>query len=130
MMKGYKTQMGTTLESCSHFVTCESLHSMTPGYGYLGWLHFHLFRACAFHRFLLQPIAFRTCLLRLCLPAVPRFSFRSTFPDGASLRLQSSSSLASISFLHRTSQTFRQFCSPVYFRNSRFLLFPVFNSTF
>ena len=63
--------MGTTLASCSHFVTCESLHSMTPGYGYLGWLHFHLFRACAFHRFLLQPIAFRPNLLRLCLPAVP-----------------------------------------------------------
>ena len=77
---GYKTQMGTTLASCSHFVTCELLHSMTPGYGYLGWLHFHLLRAYAFRCFILQPIAFRPCLLQLCPLAVPSVFFSVNLP--------------------------------------------------
>ena len=35
-----------------------------------GWLYFHLLHACAFCRFIIQPIAFGLCLLQHHLPAV------------------------------------------------------------
>ena len=45
--------------------------SAASGYGYRGWLLFHLRSACAFCRFIFQPIAFGFCLLQHRLPAVP-----------------------------------------------------------
>jgi len=66
---GYKTQMGTTLSSCSHFVVFELLHPRRQAT--VMWLV--VFQSSSCLRILsiyFQPIAFGFCLLQHHLPAV------------------------------------------------------------
>jgi len=91
---GYKTQMGTTLSSCSHFVAFELLQPRRQAT--VMWLVAFSSSSCL-----------RILLIYFCNPSLSGFAFysitfrlsigsslRSNFPDGAFYRMQCGSSLS------------------------------------
>jgi hypothetical protein len=67
---------------------------VASGYGYYGWLHFHLLRTCALCRFIFQPIAFGFCLLQHRLQAVPSAFLAVGLPGRSVLQTQCGTFLA------------------------------------
>jgi hypothetical protein len=89
--------------------------SAASGYGYHGRLYFHLRCACAFRRFIFQPIAFRFCLLQHYLLAVPSVFLAVDLP-GRSVFTEYNMVLflRSVLLLYGTLPAFQLSCSPEY----------------
>ena len=85
-----------------------------PGYGYHGWLHLFSPPACAFRYYFCCPSLLDSAFYGVTLLLSLRFSFRITFPDGVSDRIQCGASLAIGSAAVRTIRAFQPSCSPGY----------------
>ena len=96
-----------------------------------GWSYFHLLRACAFCRFIIQPIAFGFCLLQHHLPAV-----LTVVPCGKPSRTECymeyrvERHLRSVLLLYGTLLASQLYCSPEYYKKTCISFLSVLNSTF
>ena len=125
---GYKTQMGTTFWSSSHFVAFELLRlrrQITV-----------IMAGCIFIRFLLthsvdyfQPVAFGNCLLQQNLRAVRSVYLAVNLGGRSVKRIRQNSSLSIRIFAVRNRQALRLSRSPEKSENC-VSFFPVFNPTF
>ena len=93
-VKSIKTQMGTTLSSCSHFVACELLHLRRQATVIMAGCIFTFFVLAHSVDLFFNPSLLDSAFYSITLWLSLRFSLRSTFPDGAFYRIQCGSSLA------------------------------------
>jgi hypothetical protein len=87
---------------------------VASGYCYHGWLHFQLLPASAFRCYFCCPSLSGSAFYGFTILLSLRFSFRITFPDGVSDRIQVGSSLAIGSSAVRFIRAFQPSCSPGY----------------
>ena len=109
-----KTQMGTTLLELFPFRRWRISSPVASGYCYHGWLHFHFLPARAFRYYFCCPSLSGSAFYGFTILLSLRFSFRITFPDGVSDRIQFGSSLAIGSSAARFIRAFQPSCSPGY----------------
>jgi hypothetical protein len=126
----YKTQMGTTLSSCSHFVACELLHLrrqatvIVAGCIFIFFMLTHDVVFSATHRFLIPLFKVSSSSCPFGFPC-GQPSRTECFTNTTTVHLSRSEAL-----LYETFKALQPLCSPGKLEDLRLLYSPIFYSTF